>query len=345
MELVLLIATLLLTLSTCHPTTERPSNETTTVLADTVGFSGFGFELLLAKIEQLEARLQEQNSIQQQLDATSKLLSSLQRRLDETQQTLQARDALVGNLQQKLSQSESQFRLAQDNLAEQVAKNAQLERKFVNNLKQINILNGYPSCRDAPDQTGPHKLRVGSQHVVGYCEQDDYEGGWLVIQRRASAGGGESFNRTWKDYRNGFGSLDGDHWWGLEKVHLLTKADEHELLVEVMDQFGSIRWAKWNRFQLGSEMKKYEIALLGGCSGNGTCNGLEKKEPFNTYDRNSSENCEEMVREGGWWLKYFCGSNLNAFIRTSDSDSNMKWQYSTVQSSRMMIRRKSTNTN
>lgn len=108
MKLLPFVTTLYLTLSSCQPTTERPPNET--VLADTVGFAGFGFELLLAKIEQLEAKLQEQNSIQQQLDATSKLISTLQRRLDETQSTLQARDALVGNLQQKLSQSESQFR-------------------------------------------------------------------------------------------------------------------------------------------------------------------------------------------------------------------------------------------
>uniref|UniRef100_A0A8D8C852 Angiopoietin-related protein 6 n=4 Tax=Culex pipiens TaxID=7175 RepID=A0A8D8C852_CULPI len=332
MKLLPFIATLFLTLSSCQPSTERPPNET--VLADTVGFAGFGFELLLAKIEQLEAKLQEQNSIQQQLDATSKLISTLQRRLDETQSTLQARDALVGNLQQKLSQSESQFRQAQDNLAKQVTQNVQLNRN-------VYILSGYPSCRDAPDQTGPQKLRVGSQTVQGYCEQDDYGGGWLVIQRRSSGGlGAESFNRSWADYRNGFGSLDGDHWWGLEKVHLLTKGHVHELLVEVTDGFWGIQWAKWNRFQLGSEMKRYEIVLLEGCSGNGTCYGLEKGEPFNTFDRSSSESCEEMVREGGWWLKSFCRSNLNAIIRSSNQESNMIWHHSQKLSSRIMIRMK-----
>lgn len=188
-----------------------------------------------------------------------------------------------------------------------MSQNAQLNQNFLENLRQVHTLNGYPSCRDAPDQTGPQKLRVGSQTVQGYCEQDDYGGGWLVIQRRSSGGlGAECFNRSWADYRNGFGSLDGDHWWGLEKVHLLTKGHVHELLVEVTDGFWGIQWAKWNRFQLGSEMKRYEIVLLEGCSGNGTCYGLEKGEPFNTFDRSSSESCEEMVREGGWWLKSFC---------------------------------------
>ncbi|XP_070181195.1 techylectin-5B-like [Littorina saxatilis] len=32
------------------------------------------------------------------------------------------------------------------------------------------------------------------------------------------------FNRTWDEYRNGFGNLSEDHWLGLEQIYLLTNS-------------------------------------------------------------------------------------------------------------------------
>lgn len=46
-------------------------------------------------------------------------------------------------------------------------------------------------------------------------------GGWTLIQRRKI--GLTSFNRDWKQYKNGFGSIRGDFWLGNDHIFRLTR--------------------------------------------------------------------------------------------------------------------------
>ncbi|KAK7909496.1 hypothetical protein WMY93_014180 [Mugilogobius chulae] len=50
--------------------------------------------------------------------------------------------------------------------------------------------------------------------VTVYCQQEGLMGGWLLAQQRET--GAVSFNRTWAEYRNGFGNVDaqgsGEFW-------------------------------------------------------------------------------------------------------------------------------------
>ena len=46
-------------------------------------------------------------------------------------------------------------------------------------------------------------------------------GGWTVIQRRKS--GLTSFNRDWKQYKKGFGTIRGDFWLGNDNIFRLTR--------------------------------------------------------------------------------------------------------------------------
>ncbi|KAL3871693.1 hypothetical protein ACJMK2_039677 [Sinanodonta woodiana] len=52
-----------------------------------------------------------------------------------------------------------------------------------------------------------------------YCDMTN--GGWTVMQRRKD--GSVSFKRTWAEYVEGFGDLEGDFWLGLNHIHRLTK--------------------------------------------------------------------------------------------------------------------------
>merc|ERR1712179_625653 len=47
-----------------------------------------------------------------------------------------------------------------------------------------------------------------------YCDMDDEEGGWTIIQKRFD--GSENFFRSWKDYEAGFGNKTGEHYIGNE---------------------------------------------------------------------------------------------------------------------------------
>lgn len=46
-------------------------------------------------------------------------------------------------------------------------------------------------------------------------------GGWTLIQRRKV--GLTSFNRDWKQYKSGFGSIRGDFWLGNDNIFRLTR--------------------------------------------------------------------------------------------------------------------------
>ena len=62
-------------------------------------------------------------------------------------------------------------------------------------------------------------------------ETDD--GGWTVFQRRQD--GSVEFYYNWTDYEEGFGSLSGEFWLGLSKVHCLTSNRTNSLQVDLGD--------------------------------------------------------------------------------------------------------------
>jgi len=55
--------------------------------------------------------------------------------------------------------------------------------------------------------------------------------GWITIHQHL--GDDFNWNLTWDEYKAGFGSIDGDFWLGLEKMHLLTQSQPYRLRVEV----------------------------------------------------------------------------------------------------------------
>ncbi|KAI8503909.1 hypothetical protein Bbelb_179770 [Branchiostoma belcheri] len=53
-----------------------------------------------------------------------------------------------------------------------------------------------------------------------FCRVEDGRA-WTVMQRRQD-GSVDFYNRTWEDYRRGFGNLWREFWFGNDKIHLLT---------------------------------------------------------------------------------------------------------------------------
>ena len=64
-----------------------------------------------------------------------------------------------------------------------------------------------------------------------YCNQSAAVGGWTVIQRRLN--GFVNFNRSWCDYKHGFGNLNGEFWLGLDQINRLTWRTKNRLFSKI----------------------------------------------------------------------------------------------------------------
>lgn len=80
----------------------------------------------------------------------------------------------------------------------------------------------YRSCTDAPAQSGIYWISPAdtAPPFQVYCEQEKFAGHWLVVQNRNDAS--TNFNRTWNEYKFGFGNLRNNFWLGLEKLHQVS---------------------------------------------------------------------------------------------------------------------------
>ncbi|XP_014419911.2 fibrinogen alpha chain [Camelus ferus] len=175
-------------------------------------------------------------------------------------------------------------------------------------------------------QSGIFNIQLpGSSKIFSvYCDQETGLGGWLLIQQRMD--GSLNFNRTWQDYKRGFGSLndkgEGEFWLGNEYLHLLTLKGS-TLRVELEDWAGNTAYAEYH-LRVGSEAEGYALqvssyegtagdALIEGSVEEGTEYTSHAHMQFSTFDRDADkweENCAE-VYGGGWWYNNCQAANLN----------------------------------
>ncbi|XP_015675043.1 fibrinogen alpha chain [Protobothrops mucrosquamatus] len=210
--------------------------------------------------------------------------------------------------------------------------NTDLEEQSLNAEETLGKGNIGKDCEDihqkhtSDAQSGIFRITpAGSAKVFSvYCDQETTLGGWLLIQQRLD--GSLNFNRTWEDYKKGFGSLDvkgrGEFWLGNENLHILTQKDT-VLRIELEDWEGDKVYAEYN-IHIGSESEGYRLrvsnykgtsgdALIKGSEEDGTEYTAHTNMKFSTYDRDNDrweENCAE-VYGGGWWYNNCQAANLN----------------------------------
>ncbi|XP_049548210.1 angiopoietin-related protein 1-like [Anopheles darlingi] len=205
----------------------------------------------------------------------------------------------------------------------------------------------FSSCKDVPSNvSGTYLLRVknDSEPFEVYCEQNAFDGGWIVMQYRFD--GSLDFYRGWNEFRDGFGDLNKEFWLGLEKVHQITSGRKHELIFELKDFNGTYGYALYDAFEIGSESEQYSLKDLGKYNGTaGDTMSYFKKIRFSTKDRDNDEyffSCAHR-HEGAWWYYRCTQANLNGpYINAIDLKS-MHWFSSEINLqalsySRMMIR-------
>lgn len=159
---------------------------------------------------------------------------------------------------------------------------------------------------------------IRSKSFSVFCDMELDGGGWTLIQRRRD--GSVSFNRTWAEYRSGFGELDGGEFWlGNNLIHLLTRDRDMVLRVELEDFGGVTESAQYEQFRVASERLRYRLTV-GGYSGTAgdalrfskmyDHNNRAFTTPDRDHDRYPSGNCGAYY-SSGWWFDACMSANLN----------------------------------
>ncbi|XP_046577619.1 angiopoietin-1-like [Haliotis rubra] len=116
------------------------------------------------------------------------------------------------------------------------------------------------------------------------------------------------FNRSWAEYRDGFGLTDKDHWLGLEKLYHICKPRTFTLKIEMKFGDNSFKQQYYYNFYLSDEADGYRM-YFSESRGNrmrpiGDCLTPLKGSAFSTYDRdndNDAGSCAVKYGSGFWF--------------------------------------------
>ena len=132
-------------------------------------------------------------------------------------------------------------------------------------------------------------------------------GGWQVIlKRNVNFTKHVNFNRPWADYKQGFGDLHAEFWYGLENIHCLTTREPVDLKIVLKRNDGTEMMWTYGHFVVDGEHTKYTLHI-GEAQGPSRVedgmayhNGMKFTTSDNDNDRYGT-NCAGVL-EGGWWF-------------------------------------------
>ncbi|KAM8718514.1 hypothetical protein ACLKA7_001682 [Drosophila subpalustris] len=271
---------------------------------------------LTKKEQQLETIQQETQKLSDQLGAyklevesqkMSDQLSTNKLQAETINTQLEAKNTTLHNKQVQIDQLQSDLDLSNIHLSEC--------KRNIDMLQSTN-------CFLFGNSSDIHEIRVPDiSPFEVLCDSHLAGQGWTVIQRRID--GSENFYRNWTDYRNGFGSLHGEFFIGLEKLYRMTTAVSYELYIHLESFDNETFYARYAEFSIGSEKESYFLKLLGtytGTAGDGLYYGRNRK--FSTFDVDNDRddiNCAEL-KHGAWWYDRCGHSNLNGQYMTEPSN-------------------------
>lgn len=292
-----------------------------------------GMFYLTTNMRNLGSKLLKQQSEIKQL--INEKFQEQERRLQNSEQSIKLQiERMMDNqkrMERNIKQEQAQISSMLTNMGDAANHNFST---VLDDLRSVKIgVKALPvrSCSDpSTEKSGQYWLQPfeGEAPFAGYCEQTKFGGGWLVVQHRFD--GSVDFYRNWTEYRDGFGRVNSEFWLGLEKVHRLTSASEHALLVEVKSFEGKYGYAMYDSFELGSEAENYALKKLGAYRGTaGDSLQYHKGNNFTTADRDSDRspfNCAS-DQLGAWWYEFCSESHLNGKYIQEDSKRSNNWYH------------------
>ena len=126
--------------------------------------------------------------------------------------------------------------------------------------------------------------------------------------------GSVDFNRSWAEYKAGFGNPLGERWLGLENMYFLTTNFSYGLYIDMTSSTGDTFWAEYGHFEVGPESDNYRLDVSdynpASTAGDGLQIGSYGKHVgmgFSTYDRDNDLRTDSITCAGdhgcGWWFR------------------------------------------
>ncbi|XP_023032112.1 fibrinogen-like protein 1 [Drosophila willistoni] len=294
------------------------------------------------EIENLKARLANQKS---DLDKAIKDLESKNKEFEKYQTKEKNSSNKIGELNSEISSlkkklEESEIQLIDSNhLVEKHSLQLNQTKEYL-----IECQKRIPKTGCKGLSSGIHQIGIpGIDPISALCEGDIEGGGWIVIHKRFD--GSVDFNRTWTEYRNGFGNKKGEFFIGLENLHRITNPQTYELYVQLEYHNKPFQFASYDNFRIGNETAKYKLESLGEFKGTAS-DAMEYnlKQAFSSYDQDNDQwdsNCAQI--NGGWWHRRCSYTRLNGkYFNTEVEEfySMSWWNYISLKSVQMLIRLK-----
>ncbi|XP_070132620.1 fibrinogen-like protein 1 [Drosophila bipectinata] len=304
------------------------------------------FQKNYSDLQKKYSDLQESHSELQRREL--ELISQLQKDISDLQKDksdLQNRVIEVENLQAQIDSKNVEIKLLKDKISE-LNKTNELATKILRDdiaklgeiVKNINSDNGAaspsptrtvqqlpPPSKAIPDRCPQSQNETwilqeiqipGSDPFKVVCYSDEEIGsGWMIVYNHW--GETNYFNRTYEEFERGFGDvgthLTDKYFIGLERLHLLTSRNSHELKINPY---------KCDSFVVGNRSESYMVKANKGCTGRKLPNLRQVK--FSTWDRDEDGDPDSnlaKIRSYGWWHEPRSGVHYTAFsmmIRRKD---------------------------
>ncbi|XP_078663340.1 angiopoietin-2-like [Branchiostoma floridae x Branchiostoma belcheri] len=299
-----------------------------------------------AQLEQNLTRELQENETREPQEQEARLQAQVQNLSDQLSEERARSAQLEQNLTQALLLQEAKVTGLLDGFSAQLSEERDKNRELALNLTQALIqldnmtstkypTQPVPTASDcaqlyAAGQTtsGVYNIRLGSSNVETYCDMDTAGGGWTVIQRRQD--GSVPFDRTWEEYKPGFGNKNGEYWLGNENIHLLTSQKAYTLRVDMLDWEGETAYATYDIFRVSGESDQYRLRISGYSGTAGDAMAHNDGQMFSTVDRDndtwSSLHCSQRYGQGGWWFGGCSASFLNGRYLRNCGNSCPAWQ-------------------
>ncbi|KAL3054927.1 angiopoietin-related protein 4 [Trematomus bernacchii] len=248
-------------------------------------------------------------NIQLMLEGQNKRIDDLMERIRLQQEKLDKQNVRIRTLQSQVQQARQRTSLqsSQNDMQSSVAEQSDSPVEMASDCHEL-FLRGETT-------SGIYTIQpINAEPFKVFCEMKT-DGGWTVIQRRQD--GSVDFDQQWQAYEKGFGSLNGEFWLGLEKIHSISKDGNYILNIKLSDWSGDSEDVRLP-FHLGGEETKYSLKIekaeafspLETSLGTDATSGL----PFSTSDQDNDLkndiNCAKHL-SGGWWFSNCGRSNLN----------------------------------